>query len=64
MVGQAGVVQNHSPAFSNRKLATFSKASRPENGKPLSPASKTAPGKVVSSLSGANGPSPWRMDDE
>jgi hypothetical protein len=34
-------ILNHSPAFSNRYPVTFSKASRPENGKTLFSASKT-----------------------
>ena len=45
MVGQAGAVQNPSPAFSTRELAAFSKDSRRENGKPLLSASKNIPGK-------------------
>ena len=38
-------ILNHSLAFSNRKLPTFSKDSRRENGKPLLSASKNIPGK-------------------
>ena len=64
MVGQGGAIQNLSLAFSIRELATFSKASRLENRKPLFSTSKTTLEKVVPSLIGANGPSARRMAEE
>ena len=49
MVGQAGAVQNPSPAFSTRELAAFSKDSRRENGKPLFFALGISPQPVLAS---------------